>query len=91
METFIENIYTKHFAEYLKKQEDLIMGILKKQPGFLSLEDSKHLIQLNRMVKDGEYIGTDYLFNGKVFLTIYPDKMEEKDGKFIISFDYSEY
>ncbi len=61
-----------HIEKVAKKQEEFIMKRLEKQPGFISLEKSKHLIEVNKMYKLDEYVGTDYLFNGKRFLTIYP-------------------
>jgi len=83
-----ETIIQNYINEFVKKQDEFIMDLLSKQPGFVSLEESKHLIEIRNIVQRGEHLGADYVFNGKVFLTIYPTKIKEDQGKFTCSFNY---
>jgi hypothetical protein len=86
-----EEVIKNHINEFAKKEEQLIMSIYKKQKGFVSVEESKDKIEVNRMMKFGEHVGTDYIFDGKRILTIYPVKFTEENGRFKCSFDYLEY
>ena len=87
----VEEIMQEHIKNCAKKEEDLILSVYKKQKGFISLEESKHLISVNKMVKDAVHVGTDYLFNGKVILTMYPPKFSEESGVFKVTWNYMEH
>jgi len=91
MESLHDTVIGEFMRKIIKAEEDFIMERLKKQPGFISLEESKHLIEVNRMLYNGTHLGTDYLFNGKCFLTVYPNDIKEIDGKFTSSFNYIEH
>jgi 1-aminocyclopropane-1-carboxylate deaminase/D-cysteine desulfhydrase-like pyridoxal-dependent ACC family enzyme len=91
MENFIESVMQNHIRTLAKKEEDLIMSCFKKQKGFISVEESKHLIEIRRMMKFEEHVETDYVFDGKVILTIYPPKFQEDNGKFNAVINYQQY
>lgn len=87
----ISTIIQDHIKSFVKKQDDFIMERLKKQPGFISIEESKHLIEVNNMIHNSAHVGTDYLFNGRRFLTIYPTEYEGKAGEYGMTFNYKDY
>ncbi len=87
----IEEILQKNIQEFTKRQDKFIMDLLEKQEGFESLEKSKRLIEVKQMIHNEILVGTDYLFNGKRFLTIYPTEYKEENGKFSFLFNYREY
>lgn len=86
-----ERILEDYLTEFTRKQDALIMGILQKQKGFISLEKSKHLIEMNKMYRNDVHVGDDYIFDGKRFLTVYPPEFKEENGRFTISLTYLEY
>lgn len=86
-----EDIMSQHIQKAAEKQDELILSIYQKQPGFISLEESKSLIQVNKMIQNGEHVGTDYLFNGKRILTIYPPEFSESQGVFYVKWNYLQY
>ena len=87
----MESVMQDHIRTLAKKEEDLIMSCFKKQKGFISVEESKHLIEIRRMMKFDEHVGTDYVFDGKVILTIYPPKFSEENGRFNAMINYQQY
>lgn len=91
MEPFEQTLTNKYIQEFAKKEDEFIMSLLEKQPGFVSLEESKDKIEVNRMIKFGEHVGTDYLFNGNRFLTIYPVEFTQENNRFKCGFTYIEY
>jgi len=91
MSIYTESIMQNYIKDLAKKEEDLIMNCFKKQKRFVSIEESKHLIEVRRMMKFDEHAGTDYVFDGKVILTIYPPKFTEENGRFNATINYQEY
>lgn len=87
----LESVMQNHINDIVDKRDALIMSKLKKQKGFVNFEESKHLIEVNRMFKNDHHVGTDYIFDGKRFLTIYPTEFTEENGKFKTSVNYLEY
>jgi hypothetical protein len=87
----MESVMQNHIMTLAKKEEDLIMSCFKKQKGFISVEESKHLIEVRRVMKFEEHVGTNYVFDGKVILTIYPAKFSEENGKFNATINYQEH
>lgn len=92
------NIYYKYqtllenrISEFAKKEEQLIMSIFKKQKGFVSVEESKDKIEVKRMMRFGKHTGTDYFFDSKRILRVYPVEFTEDNGRFKCSFNYLEY
>jgi hypothetical protein len=84
---FFESTIGNHCTKITKYIDELIMSRLKLLDGFKSLEQSAHLCEI-RQIGNAPNSRTEYVFNGEVFLTIYPPSMEEKDGKFLTSFTY---
>lgn len=87
----IYELLQDHISRFSKQKEELILRVYKKQKEFVSYEASKHLIGLNCIYREGDHLGDDYLFNGKVILTIYPHEFTQEDGKFTIKFNYAEH
>lgn len=86
---YIQSIISQHIESFVKKKVEFIMDRLKRQEGFISLEESK--LEVNNIYDDVELLGTDYIFNGKRFLTIYPTETIEENGKYIMRFNYLDY
>jgi hypothetical protein len=91
MEDFKDTIIQKHIETIAKKEEDLIMSCFKKQKGFISVEESKQLIEVRKMIKNEVLVWTDYVFDGKVILTIHPPKFSEENGMFNATINYQQY
>ncbi len=89
--TKVQSVIQDHIERIVKKKDDLIMSILEKQKEFISLEKSKHLIEVNEMYKNEAHVGTDYLFNGKRFLTVFPVEFTEESGHYKAVSNYLEY
>jgi len=88
---YIEDVIGNHIKEFVQKQDEFVIDKLNKQKGFVSIEESKHLIEVNKMMQNGHWLGTDYIFNGRRFLTIYPPEFNETQRQLILSFNYLEY
>ena len=76
IEDKVESVIQRHIKELAKKQEDMILACYKKQKGFISFEKSKKFIEVRAFVINGEDKGTDYLFKGKVILSISPPSFD---------------
>lgn len=86
-----ELIIQDHISKFTAKEEALILRVYKKQKGFVSLQESKDLIEVNRIYRNEKHVSTDFLFNGERILTTYPPEFSERDGRFTTSIDYIEY
>lgn len=90
-ESMIQKITQDHIDSVVKRHDELILTILKKQKGFVSLEESYHHVEVNRIFNGVQHLGTDYLFKGKRFLTIFPIESKEENGRFSTCFNYQEF
>jgi hypothetical protein len=84
----MQNLIEAHVLAFQQKQDDFILSVYHMQSGFISIEESKDFIQVNKMIQNGQLVGTDYLFNGKCILTIYQVKSSVDINNYNLSFTY---
>ena len=90
MLNFEKTILERHALDVLGKEEALILSVFKKKKDFISIEESKHLISINKIINNGVFIKTEYLFKGKLVLIVYAPKYEFINCTFTSTVEYEE-
>jgi len=87
---FEKTILERHALDVLGKEEALILSVFKKKKDFISIEESKHLISINKIINNGVFIKTEYLFKDKLVLIVYAPKYEFINYTFTSTVEYQE-
>jgi len=90
MLNFEKSLHERCAFDLLNKEENLILSVFKKKKDFVSIEESKHLITANKIIYNGIYIKTEYLFKEKLVLIMYAPKYEYVDYTFKATVEYEE-
>lgn len=88
---FVDSVFQEQVKQCVQAHDEFIMEELKRQEGFINLEESKHLVKINRIYIHDKHIQDEYMFNGFRFLSIGPPEFKYEDNKGTISYSYNRY
>lgn len=87
----MECIIQKSIEALAINQNELILDCFKKQDLFVTVEDSRSLIDFKWVFENEYKVFTDYFFNGKLILRVYPPTFRDENGVFVCKINYQEY